>query len=80
MAKLTAKQRDNLKASQFALPGGRFPINDKAHAKAALQRVSQFGTPAEKATVRKKVAAKYPGIEQSKGPMAKKTGKKKKKK
>lgn len=41
---------------------GAYPIPDKAHARNALARVSQFGTPAEKAAVRAKVHRKFPGI------------------
>jgi hypothetical protein len=37
MAKLTAKDRKALPAKDFAGPGRSFPINDKNHAKAALQ-------------------------------------------
>ena len=59
---LTSKARSHLKASSFALPGGRYPIPDKAHARNALARVSQFGSSAEKATVRRKVHEKYPDI------------------
>ena len=69
MAKLTAKDRQGLSSSQFALPGkgegpkgtgsGSYPIPDRGHAKAALSRVAQHGTSAEKATVRSKVKAKF---------------------
>jgi hypothetical protein len=62
MAKLTAKGRDRIAPKNFALPGGRYPIEDKPHARAALSRVSANGSPAEKAKVRAKVHAKYPGI------------------
>lgn len=62
MAKLTTKKRNALKTSSFALPGRKYPIEDKSHAQNALSRVSQFGTPAEKATVRAKVAKKFPGM------------------
>ena len=62
MAKLTAKKRNKLPAKAFALPGRRYPIEDKSHAKNALSRVSQHGTSEEKATVRRKVHSKYPGI------------------
>lgn len=62
-AQLTSKKRKNLKKSSFALPGQRkYPIHDKAHARNALARVAQHGTPAEKAKVRKAVHDKYPGI------------------
>lgn len=62
MAKLSYKQRKNLKKSSFALPGRRYPIEDKAHARNALARVSQHGTPEEKKKVRAAVNRKYPGI------------------
>ena len=63
MAKLTAKKREKLKSSQFAEPSERkYPVNDKAHARAALSRVSQHGTAKEQAKVRHKVHAKFPGI------------------
>lgn len=60
--KLTAKARKALPKSAFALPGGRYPVEDASHARNALARVSQFGTPSEKAAVRSKVASKFPGI------------------
>ena len=59
---LTAARRDALKGSSFALPGRRYPINDANHARNALSRVSQNGTPAEKAEVRAAVKRKYPAI------------------
>lgn len=62
MAKLTTKARKAIAPKNFALPGRRYPIEDKSHARNALARVSQHGTSAEKATVRRKVHAKYPGI------------------
>lgn len=60
--KLTAKARKSIKPSNFALPGRRYPIEDPNHARNALARVSQHGTPEEKATVRRKVHEKYPSI------------------
>ena len=66
MPVLTTKKRKKLKKSQFAEPGKRaYPINDKAHARNALARVSQFGSPAEKAAVHKAVAKKFPSINQA---------------
>jgi hypothetical protein len=62
MSKLTYKQRKALPKSSFALPGGRYPIEDPAHARNALARVSQFGSPSEKAAVRAKVHRKFPNI------------------
>lgn len=61
---LNANARNHIAAKNFALPGGRYPIEDETHARNALARVSQNGTSAEKAEVRSKVHAKYPGIEQ----------------
>ncbi len=62
MAKLTAQGRKQIAPKNFALPGRRYPIEDKAHARNALSRVAQNGSPAEKAEVRAKVHAKFPGI------------------
>jgi hypothetical protein len=62
--RLTAAERHALPAKEFALPGERYPINDESHARNALARVSQFGSPAEKERVRAKVHRKYPGIGQ----------------
>lgn len=62
MAKLTAKGRKQIAPKNFALPGRRYPIEDASHARNALARVAQHGSPAEKASVRAKVHAKYPGI------------------
>lgn len=76
MAKLTTAQRKKLPSKSFALPGkgtgpsgkgpGSYPIPDKAHARNALARVAQHGSPSEKARVRAKVHAKFPGIGKSK--------------
>jgi hypothetical protein len=76
MAKLTAARRQSLSKSQFALPGkgtgkggkgpGSYPIPDASHARNALARVAQHGSSAEKAKVRAKVHAKYPGIGKAK--------------
>lgn len=62
MAKLSYKKRKKLPSKSFALKGRRYPIEDKAHARNALARVSQHGSPEEKAQVRRKVHAKFPGI------------------
>jgi hypothetical protein len=66
MTKLTAATRKKIPNGDFALPGRRYPIEDEAHARDALSRVSQGGTPAEKATVRGKVLRRFPGIKQEK--------------
>jgi hypothetical protein len=72
MAKLSSSQRNKMPSSSFALPGkgagksgkgsGSYPINDASHARNALSRVAANGTPSEKAQVRAKVKAKFPGI------------------
>lgn len=62
MAKLTAKARKHIKASNFAGPHKSYPIEDKAHARNALARVAQFGSPALQARVRAAVHRKYPSI------------------
>jgi hypothetical protein len=72
MAVLSTAQRKKLPSKSFALPGkgegphgkgaGSYPIPDASHARNALARVAQHGSSAEKAKVRAKVHAKYPGI------------------
>jgi hypothetical protein len=41
MTKLTTRARKQLPPSDFALPGGRYPVEDKAHARDAKARASQ---------------------------------------
>lgn len=60
MTKLTTERRAEIPGKDFALSGRRYPIEDVSHGRNALARVSQHGTPAEKATVHRK----YPGIGQ----------------
>jgi hypothetical protein len=67
MAKLTASERDALPKSDFALPGGRYPIENASHARNALARVSQHGSAEEQDRVRAKVRAKFPGIGRKRG-------------
>lgn len=71
LAELTTRARKKLKKSKFAIPekspgSGSYPIPDRAHAQNALARVSQHGTPAEKARVRKAVKRKYPSMGKAK--------------
>lgn len=75
MAILNAAKRKALPSSSFALPGqgkgpsgkgaGSYPINDAAHARAALSRGAQHASPAQLATIRRKVSAKFPSIKLS---------------
>jgi hypothetical protein len=59
---LTTKARKQIKPKNFALAGGRYPIEDRAHAANAKARVAQFGTSAEIAEVNSAVAKKYPDM------------------
>ena len=63
MARLTTAGRKGLSDSAFALSGRRFPIHDASHARNALARASQFASPSEQATIKRKVRARFPGIE-----------------
>jgi hypothetical protein len=66
MAKLTAAKRNKLPKKSFAVPSkDGYPVHDLAHARNALARVSQHGSPAEKKQVRAAVRRKYPSIKQS---------------
>jgi hypothetical protein len=63
MGRLSTAARKRLPASDFALPKERkYPVENKAHARNALSRVSANGTPAEKAAVREKVEHAFPSI------------------
>lgn len=59
----TKAGRKRMAKTSFAIPSKRkYRIDDKAHARNALARVAQHGTPAEKKTVRAKVTKKYPSL------------------
>jgi hypothetical protein len=63
LSTLTSKTRKGLDDSEFVFPKERrYPIHDLAHARNALARVSQHGTPEEKAKVRAAVKKRYPNI------------------
>lgn len=72
MARLTARGRQNLPRSDFALPGrgtgpkgagpGSYPIPNKSHGRSALSEVAKHGSPAEKSAVRAAVKRKFPSI------------------
>ncbi len=66
---LTAAARARISKKNFALTGNQsstgkpaYPIEDRAHARAALGLVGMHGTPEQKTEVRKDVARKYPGM------------------
>jgi hypothetical protein len=59
----STKERKKLGKKSFALPGKRkYPIPDKAHARNALARVAQHGTPAEQKKVKAAVKKRFPSI------------------
>jgi hypothetical protein len=59
----TKAGRKQMPASDFGLPAQKkYRIDDKAHARNALSRVAQSGTPAQKKQVRAAVKRKYPSI------------------
>ena len=59
----STKERKKLSKKSFALPGKRkYPIPDKAHARNALARVAQHGTPAEQKKVEAAVKKRYPSL------------------
>ena len=63
----STKERKKLSTKSFALPGKRkYPIPDKAHARNALARVAQNGTPAEKKMVRAAVTKRFPSLRKDK--------------
>ena len=72
MARITTAKRKSLPSSSFALPGkgkgaggkgpGAYPIDTPGRARNALSRGAQNASPAQQATIRRKVAAKYPSI------------------
>ena len=60
---LTTKARKSLPDGAFAFPKERrYPIHDRIHARNALARVSQFGSPSEISAVRSAVKSKFPDI------------------
>ena len=68
MAKLTYEEKKELPKKAFVIKKkhgemkGSYPIEDESHERNALARVSQFGSPTEKAKVRAAVHRKFPSI------------------
>ncbi len=70
---LDAKERQSMPRSDFALPGqgegpkgagsGSYPIDTAGRARNALARGAQHASSSELAAIKRKVHAKYPGIE-----------------
>lgn len=69
----TVAGRQRMSRSSFALPKGtgsqpgkaQYRTDTLAHARNARARVAQHGTPAERRTVQRKTAAKYPSLKRS---------------
>ena len=60
---LTTEGRKHIAEGNFAIPSERkYPIHDISHARNALARVSQHGTPDEKKKVQNAVYRKYPSL------------------
>lgn len=60
--RLTAAARDKIATKNFAGPDRSYPIQNASHARNALARVSQHGSPALQERVKAAVHKKYPGI------------------
>jgi len=57
------KKRSRVKAKTFAIPSKRkYPIPDVKHARNALARVRQHGTPKEKKQVYAAIKRKFPAL------------------
>jgi hypothetical protein len=68
MSKLTTESRKKLPKSAFALPGGRYPVEDKAHARDAKARASQaYNSGRLSATEKTKVDHKADAVLAKKG-------------
>lgn len=63
MASLTTAERNRLPSSDFGIPSKRaYPIENKAHARAALARASKYASPSQQKQIRERVHRKYPSI------------------
>ena len=51
MARLTAKARRALPKSAFAGPGRSYPVEDKAHARAAKSFAARYASPGQRAKI-----------------------------
>lgn len=60
MSRLTKATRSKIPRKDFAGPGRSFPIENKAHARAALSMAHNASDPA---AIKAKVKAKYPSID-----------------
>jgi hypothetical protein len=75
MATLTARGRKRIPRSKFALPKARkYPVHDLRHARNALARVMQSGTPTERRRVKAAVKRRYPALARRSSVIATKRG------
>jgi hypothetical protein len=73
MAKI--RKRSRLKPKTFALPKARkYPITDAKHARNAIARVTQHGSPAEKRAVYAAVRKRHPSVAKRSTVVPTKTG------
>ena len=70
MAKLTTEERKEIPKKDFAVKGGKYPIEDKSHARNALARSSGKAVHEE---VEEKVKRKFPSIKVDSGGYVHKT-------
>lgn len=72
--KMTAAARRRLPSSSFGLPNsnpsvkgakGDYPIDTPGRAQNALGKAKRFASPSQQATIKKRVAKKYPGMKVS---------------
>lgn len=57
MARLTSKARKALPKSDFAGPGRSYPMQDKAHARAALSYGARYASPATLSKIKSRARA-----------------------
>lgn len=70
----TKAGRKAMGSKQFALPRQKkYRIDDLAHGRNALSRVSQHGSPAQKKAVRRAVVRKFPSLKKTRRGRRKKT-------
>jgi hypothetical protein len=75
MAMATIKRRSRMPKSSFAIPSKRkYPVQDVAHARNALARVMQRGTPSERRQVKAAVKRRYPALARRSSVIATRTG------
>jgi hypothetical protein len=63
MSRLSNARRMDLPDTSFAVPETRkYPVTDESHARNALSRVAQHGSPEEKSAVNRAIKAKFPDL------------------